>query len=404
MRNVEKIPAKVDAMKKIRIAAYCRVSKNESEQMSSLNFQIEYFKHYSNKDYETEVVKIYYDCGKSGLRKKSRIEYQNMFKDAKKGNFDYILTKSISRFSRNTVDILSDIRWLRELNVYVYFEKENIDTMRDDYELILTIYGMLSQEESRDMSENVKWGIRTKMKRGVLPVKIVYGYKKSNENLIICESKANIVKLFFREYLDGRTLKQIKKKLEELNVKSPSGKDTWDCKTINNMISNEKYMGNVIHQKTFIDDFLLGTRKENRGELEKVIIKNNHDAIISKSDFMKVQELKQKRSRCVIDENGNKVIRHNQYSSKSIYSNLLVCGHCGTSYRRRVERGKVVYRCGTRMDKGRDSCPESITIKETYIENRMEEEAKRQGISKNELVNKIKSIEVKENKLNNIFI
>ena len=367
MVKVEKILANEKEDKLLRVAAYCRISKNVDEQLSSLENQIAHFKSYENKENSVELVEIFYDYGKSGLRKKGRNEYQRMLASAFNNKFDYILTKSVSRFSRNTLDILIDVRKLREKHVYVYFEKERIDTKRDDYEIILAIYASLSQEESMGISKNITWGIRAKMKRGELAVKSIYGYRKVNDELEIVEKEADVVKLIFHEYLRGRTLKQIKELLKDFNIKSPSGKDKWDCKTINNMLSNEKYIGNVIQQKTFVSDTLTGKREINIGQIEKICIMNNHDSIISREDFEKVQELKKKRSRYIVDRDGNKVIRHNQYSSKSIYSNLLVCGYCRAPYRRRTERGKVVYRCATRMDKGRDKCPQSITLKEEYL-------------------------------------
>lgn len=396
---VEKIPAKVEEKNVIRVVAYCRVSKNTEDQILSLNTQIKYFQNLDGKDNSIELVKIYYDQGKSGLRKQGRSNYQKMINDGLEGKFDYIITKSVSRFARNTLDVLMDIRKLREHNVYVYFDKEKIDTSKPDYELILVIYSALAQEDSISKSKNVKWGIRNKMKRGELPVKAVYGYRKVNNELIVFEKEANVVKLIFHEYLRGRTLKQIKELLEDFNIKSPSGSDKWDCKTINNMLSNEKYIGNVTQQKTFVSDTLTGKREINIGQLEKVHILNNHEAIISKEDFEKVQQLKCRRSRYVIEENGHKVIRHNQYSSKSIYSNLLVCGYCGAPNRRRTERGKVVYRCATRIDKGRDSCKDSSTICEKKLENMVEQISMKLNLKKNEIEQNIGQIIIWNNEI-----
>lgn len=404
MLLVEKIPAKVKKKDVIRVAAYCRVSKNVEEQLSSLNTQIMYFRGLKNKENKIDLVDVYYDYGKSGLRKQGRASYQKMINDGLKGKFDYIITKSVSRFARNTLDILMDIRKLREHNVYVYFDKEKIDTSKPDYELILIIYSALAQEDSISTSKNVKWGIRNKMKRGELPVKTVYGYKKIKDDLIIDEDKAIVVKLIFQEYLRGSTLKQIKEILEDLNIKSPSGNDKWDCKTINKILSNEKYMGDVIQQKTFVSDTLTGKRETNIGQLEKVHILNNHDAIISKEDFEKVQQLKSRRSRYIIDENGNKVIRHNQYSSKSIYSNLLVCGYCGAPYRRRTERGKVVYRCATRMDKGRSECPNSITLEEDNLNEITNHKISLSNYTKSKFFEKVKQIEVIQDECKFVFI
>ena len=397
MIKVEKIPANEKGNKLIRVAAYCRVSKNVDEQLSSLEYQITHFESYKEKENDIELVEIFYDYGKSGLRRKGRNEYQRMIALALNNECDYILTKSVSRFSRNTLDVLVDVRKLREKHVYVYFEKEKIDTKRDDYEIILAIYASLSQEESIAASKNIAWGIRAKMKRGELAVKSIYGYRKVNDELVIVEKEAGVVKLIYFEYLRGRTLKQIKELLEDLEIKLPSSREKWDCKTINNILSNEKYIGNVIQQKTYVKDTLNGIRKENKGELEKVHILNNHEAIISEEEYNKAQELKKKRSRCIIDENGNKVIRHNQYSSKSIYSNLLVCGYCGASYRRRTERGKVVYRCATRIDKGRDKCQQSITLEEKCLKEYIEQETKN-----GDCINSCESVEMIEVFKNNI--
>lgn len=362
-----------------------------------------YFKGLKNKENKIDLIDVYYDHGKSGLRKSGRKNYQRMIADELQGKFDYIITKSVSRFARNTLDILRDIRELRKHNVYVYFDKENIDTAKLDYEIILTIYSALAQEDSISISKNVKWGIREKMKRGELPVKEVYGYRKINNELVIYEKEANVVRLIFHEYLRGRTLKQIKELLEDFNIKSPSGNENWDCKTINNILSNEKYIGNVTQQKTFVSDVLTGKREINIGQIEKVHIVNNHEAITSKEDFEKVQQLKSRRSRCIIDENGNKIIRHNQYSSKSIYSNLLVCSYCGAPYRRRTERGKIVYRCASRMDKGRKVCPNSVTLEKSNLSEIINHEISSSNYTKSDFFEKLKQIEVEKDEIKYVF-
>ena len=363
MSKVIKIPRKAKRKynKKTRTVAYCRVSGKDDVQLGSINNQKEHYQRMISDNPRLKLINIYFDYGKSGLRIQGRDAFQQMIKDAKQRKFNLIITKSISRFSRNTVDLVGTVRMLKKYNVNVYFEEENMNTKNLDSELYLSVFSALAQEQSRSLSENTKWGIKRKMEIGGYSVKTVYGYKKSEGRLVIDTEQAETVKLIYEMYLSGKTCKQISDYLSDENIQSPTNGCNWNARFIERVLCNEKYVGDVIFQKSFTENYVESKRVANRGEQNKYHIDNNHEAIIDESVYNKVQEEKQKRSRFEIDDNGNKVFRKHQYSKYEL-TNVLSCEYCGASYRRRTERGKVVYRCATRMEKGRSSCPKSITI------------------------------------------
>ena len=363
MKKVVKIPRKVRRKynKLIRTVAYCRVSGKEDEQLGSIENQIEHYNETITNNPKLRLVGIYHDYSKSGLRIKGRNDFKQMIKDGKQRKFNLIITKSISRFSRNTIDLVETIRTLNKYDVYVYFEEENMHTEKLETEMYLSIYAAVAQEYSRNRSEDIKWGIKRKMERGERIVKPVYGYNKEDGKLVVNYEQAKIVDVIYEMYLEGKTYKQIADYLNSNNIETPTKGCKWNPKFIERTLSSEKYIGDVIHQKTYTQDYLKPKRLTNMGEENKYVIANNHEAIISKEVYNKVQEEKQKRSRFYIDNNGNKVFKKHQYSRYEL-TNTLKCEYCGANYRRRTERGKVVYRCATRMDKGRSACSHSKTI------------------------------------------
>ena len=363
MSKVIKIPHKVKRKynKKTRTVAYCRVSGKDDVQLGSINNQKEHYQRIISDNPKLRLINIYFDYGKSGLRIQGRDAFQQMISDAKQRKFNLIITKSISRLSRNTVDLVGTVRMLKKYNVHIYFEEENMNTNDLDSELYLSIFSALAQEQSRSLSERTKWGIKRKMEIGGYSVKTVYGYNKIDGKLEVDKGQAEIVKLIFEMYLKGKTCKQISDYLNDENVKSPTDGCKWNARFIERALSNEKYVGDVIFQKSFIESYVKSKRVANKGEQNKYHIENNHEGIIDNNEYNKVQEEKCKRSRFEIDDKGNKTFKKHQYSKYEL-TNTLRCEYCGASYRRRTERGKVVYRCATRIEKGRGACPKSGPI------------------------------------------
>jgi len=284
--------------KPLKVAAYCRVSTEYEEQISSLESQVSHFSTLIQENPDWEFAGIYAEQ-ESGTDIENREEMNRMVKDCEQGKIDLILTKSLSRFSRNTVDTLITLHQLAEKNIAVYFEMEGLNSMDKNMLQVIRMAASLSQEESSSKSENIKWGIRAKFKQG--NVKLNYtnflGYTKDhNGNLVIVEDEAKIVKLIYTLFLDGYGYRQIKKHLESNHIKTVTGKDVWSTSTIDRILSNEKYVGNIISQKTYTKDFLTGKQVKNNGELPQYFIENNHQPIILKDIFDEVQKEKARRS------------------------------------------------------------------------------------------------------------
>ena len=281
-------------MSKLRVAAYCRVSTNHEEQESSLEAQISYYEKLITNHKDWKLVKIYAEKA-SGTQMKKRPEFIKMLKACRQGKIDLILTKSMSRFGRNTLDTLRVLYELFCLGVKVEIEKENLNNYNKEMRTIMGIYAAFSQEESKNMSDNIKWGIRAKMRSGGVCLNCTrfLGYDKDkNGRLIVVESEAVVVRKIFELYLQGFGVRKIKKYLEENGIKTVTGKDVWSTSTIDRILSNEKYVGDVLMQKSFTEDFLTGKRKKNEGELDMFFIKNDHEAIISREIFEMVQKRK----------------------------------------------------------------------------------------------------------------
>lgn len=350
------------------MAAYCRVSTREESQHGSIESQVLYYEQLINENPDWTLAGIYVDYG-SGLRRKGRKSLELMIEDACNGKIDYIITKSLSRFSRNTVDALEIIRLLKGRRVAMYFENEKIDTLEQSSEMELAIRCALAQEESRNMSENIMWGYKRKFERGdyFVNYKRFMGYRCENGNLEIIPEEAQTIRMIFYMYLMGKTLNQIKDELEKENIKTATGKDNWSTYVIQKMLKNEKYAGCTLMQKTYYPNYMTGIRKINRGEVDQYYMEDTHPAIISKDIYQKVQKEMEKRERVIHHTDGTLEINKKAYSGKYLFSNLLVCGHCGASYRRRTERGKVVWRCATRIEKGKVACNDSVTVKEDEL-------------------------------------
>ena len=286
------IPAKPKEVKKqkLRVAAYCRVSSTDPEQIASLESQVYYYerKIKSNKNWLYRGV--YYDVG-SGLRTEQRKGLAKMLRQAEKGKIDLILTKSISRLARNTVDVLEATRMLKDKGVDMFFENENLKLLDQQTEFVLTVISAVAQEESRNISENIKWGYQRKFERGEIQTKYknFMGYTEKNGELVIVPEEATIVKKIFELYAEGYSIRKICSYLEDNGIKTKTGKTKWAPNVIGKMLHNEKYKGCTLMQKTYSEDLLSGKRKKNRGEIKQYYYEDTHPAIVSKELYEKVQ-------------------------------------------------------------------------------------------------------------------
>ena len=358
--------------RKTRVAAYCRVSTDEEDQMNSLDTQVKYYTGKIAENPNWTMAGIYADEGITGTRTDKREKFMSLMRDCEKGKVDLILTKSTTRFARNTVDSLSWIRKLRAMGIGVYFEEQNLDSLKTENETLLGFFSVMAQSESESISANIKWGVQKRMKNGTYSLNFkLLGYRKGEDgNPYIVPEEAEIVRTLYQMVLDGASILMLKQYLEENHIKTPKGKDEWSMTVIRYMLSNEKYVGDVLYQKTFRTDCISKKAKVNRGEMTRYLISNNHPAIIDRDTFNLVQaELarrnnKRKKFDSSIKEQG-------KYSAKYALSELLICGSCGSSYKRtsKVFKGKTTYywRCIGRIEHGQSYCKDSAGIEEQML-------------------------------------
>ena len=321
---------------KRRVAAYARVSTDSEEQLTSYEAQVDYYTKLIKRNGDWEFVGVYTDEGISATNTKYRDGFNRMVQDAMDGKIDLIITKSVSRFARNTVDSLVTVRELKANNVEVYFEKENIYTFDGKGELLITIMSSLAQEESRSISENVTWGCRKRFADGKvsMPYSAFLGYEKGEDGQPkIVESEARIVRLIYKMFLEGKTPTYIAKYLTGENIPTPTGRSKWSVSTVESILRNEKYKGSALLQKTFTVDFLSKKKKVNEGEIPQYYVEDSHPAIISKEVYDLAQiELDKRRQ--------NKGYK----SSASAFSGKLYCGECGSVYGSKVWHSNLKYR------------------------------------------------------------
>jgi len=365
--------------KKLKVAAYCRVSTLLEQQEGSYEAQVDYYTEKINSNPNWKCAGIFADDGKSATQTKKRDDFNAMIDACMAGKVDLVLTKSVSRFARNTVDALQFIRKLKEKNIPVIFEKEGVNTMESGGELLITILSSQAQEESRNISENTRWGLTRRFENGIISVnhKKFLGYTKDEDgNLIVVPEEAVIVKRIFREYLKGSSILQIAKGLEADGIKTVTGLEHWHPGTINNMLSNEKFCGDVCMQKTYTIDFLTKKKVKNEGYAPQYYIEDNHEAIIAKELFHQVQVEKARRAslnKAAVTRKTNKAKKEkSKYSSKYVLTDLMVCAECGHAYRRQTwsKYGKksAVWRCEDRLKNGTSSkCNNSPTLKEEQL-------------------------------------
>ena len=377
-QNVTVIPARrkvgsqrtAAQVQKTRVAAYCRVSTDSEEQETSYEAQVQHYTDYIRSRPDWDFVEIYADDGISGTNTKKRDEFNRMIADCEAGKIDMVITKSISRFSRNTLDCLKYTRKLKALNIAVFFEKENINTLDSKGEVLLTIMASLAQQESESLSANVRMGIQYRNQQGKVQVNHNWflGYTKdAGGNLVIDPEQAEIVRRIYREYLEGASFLQIKRSLEADGIPNGAGHLKWHESNIQQILTNEKYIGDALLQKTYTISVLDKKRSPNNGQRPKYYVEGSHEAIISKDVFMRVQSEIARRAN--LNPDGKRRV----YSSKYALSGMVFCGHCGDIYRRVKwnNRGckSTVWRCVSRvLKKDVDfDCP-ARTVKEEVLQ------------------------------------
>lgn len=353
IRKIEPLIPKLPVKK--RVAAYARVSSGKDAMLKSLSAQVSYYSDFIQKQCGWEYVGVYADEALSGT-KDTRAEFQRLLSDCRSGKIDLIITKSISRFARNTVTMLETIRELKGLNIDVFFEKENIHSISGDGELMLTILASFAQAESHSVSENCKWRIRKRFAEGELVnLRFLYGDSIKVGQIEIDPDQAGIVRMIFDDYTSGMGCSLIAKKLRNMGMPRPRG-GTWNSERVAEIIKNEKYAGNALLQKKYVEDHLTKTVVRNYGMLPKYYAEGTHTAIIDEATFRKAQEIMAKNRELSARK---KDPRQYPFTSK------IVCGKCGKKYKRKVTKGRVYWNCSTYLEFGRDSCharqiPEAI--------------------------------------------
>lgn len=363
-------------MRPKRVAAYCRVSTDREEQEHSFETQKAMYTEMIMMKPTWQMAGIYADEGITGTVAKKRPGFMKMIGDCRKGKIDMIVTKSVSRFSRNNLDCLMYVRELKQLGIPIIFEKEGINTIQVSSELLLTLFGALSQAESESISMNVKLGIRQSLKNGNVrfSYKTFLGYRKGADGQPeIVPEQADIVRRIYNNFLAGATYLEIAKRLTEENVPTMGGGNRWFSERIKSILKNEKYKGDALLQKTYITDPISKRVKKNNGELPMYYVENSHPAIIERRIFDRVQEeIARRAGKKKVKQTGTKT-ELGRYSGKYALTELLYCGECGTPYRRctwsRNGKKKIVWRCVSRLDYGKKYCKNSPSVEESRLHN-----------------------------------
>ena len=379
--NIIVIPAKVETPQEqekkrhLRVAAYCRVSTDSEEQLSSYENQLAYYTEKIMKEPGWTMAGVFADEGITGTSTCKRKEFLRMIRQCRQGKIDMILAKSVSRFARNTVDTLNFTRELRGLGIPVIFEEQNINSIYPESEFLITLHGAFAQAESESTSSRVRWGKRQSMKSGraIMQYKWLLGYEKGPDGKpAIVPEQAEIVRFIYDRYLAGDTLQGIKETLEAQRHLTAAGNTTWTTVNIRSILTNEKYCGDVLLQKTFIQDCISKKVIPNTGQLPKYLIQNHHEGIVSRETFDAVQlEMARRNAKAGATRKSTPTGR-GKYSGKHVLSNLLFCGECGTAYRRCVwtQHGvkRPVWRCVSRLDYGKKFCTQSPTLDEEPLQ------------------------------------
>ena len=380
-RRVRVIPATAQAHTAVprkggkqRVAAYCRVSTNSEEQLNSYAAQKSYYTQRIEETPDWEMAGIFADEGLSGTSMKKRTEFNRMIAACKRGRIDIILTKSLSRFARNTVDCLNTVRMLKAKGIGVIFEKENVNTLTEYSEFLITLFSGFAQAESESLSKNVKWGKQKSAEAGnvTFQYKKLLGYRRGEDGKPeIVPEEAETVRRIFRRYLEGASLGDIKKELEVDGIPTSEGVKGWSYQVIQNILTNEKYIGDALMLKTYVTDPISKKVVKNLGDQPMYYVENNHPAIIPKEIFNRAKEEMARRAskRRVMQKRGK--TEQGKYSARYALSELLVCGECDTPYKRctwaRNGKKRIVWRCVSRLEFGTKYCHSSPTLDEARL-------------------------------------
>ena len=388
MANVKKIPKKTVTViepKKVlivdkekhrqkRVAAYCRVSTDSDEQLTSYVTQKKVYTEMIARNPEWEFAGLYADEGISGTRADKRPQFTQMIKDCNAGKIDIIITKSVSRFARNTVECLEYVRMLKAKGISIIFEEQNIDTMKCDSELFLVMYAGFAQSESESMSKNITWSNRKNFADGkvVFRYSQLLGYRKGeNGEPEIVPEEAAVVERIFQMFLAGMTLRDISAELQSENITFPDKEFMFIKRMVQNILRNEKYCGDCILQKTVTVDCITKERKINQGEAPMYLVENNHPPIVSREIFNRTQEELSRRNALPAKSTKTALTSSGKYSKYAL-TDVLICGECGSRYKRctwaRNGKKKIVWRCISRLDYGTKYCTKSPTIEEEPLQ------------------------------------
>lgn len=359
-----------------RVAAYCRVSTKQEEQLNSYETQVRYYTDHINREPGWKLAGIYADKGITGTSMKKRDEFNKLIRQCKRGKVDMIIVKSISRFARNTLDCLKITRMLRELKVDVYFEEQNLHSIDPSSEFYISIYGSVAQSESENISHNVAWGKARSAKDGnvFFAYKSFLGYRRGADGKPeINPEQADTVRRIYDRFLAGNSLQQIANGLTADGIPTPMGKAVWQASVVQSILSNEKYKGDALLGKTYVEDCISKKVRVNAGERPQYYVENNHPAIIDAATFARVQEeLARRASKRKVKQTGT-TTEQGKYCGKYALTELLICGECGTPYRRCTwtvgGKKRIVWRCINRLDYGKKYCHHSPTMEEAPLQN-----------------------------------
>lgn len=380
--NVVVIPANPEAAKnrtakrQLRVAAYCRVSTDDEEQLTSYEAQKAYYtdKIMTNPDWT--MAGIFADEGISGTSTAKRKEFNRLIRSCRQGKVDVVMVKSISRFARNTLDCISYTRMLQALGVAVIFEKENINTLEMDSELLITMMGAFAQAESESMGANIRWGMREAMRQGKANIRYdnLYGYEKGEDGKPkIIPEQAEVVRRIYESYLAGQSLRMIRDALEQDGIPNIKGIVSWHPAVLQSILANEKYCGDVLRQKTYIEDTISKRVRKNTGQLPMYLIQNHHEGIVSREMFNAAQAELARRNAGKAPSRKQAPTGRAKYSAKYALSDRLICGECGSLHRRCVwthhGQRRVVWRCISRIDYGSRYCHEAPTLDEKPLQD-----------------------------------
>ena len=360
---------------KKRVAAYCRVSTDEAEQLASYASQIRYYTDMINNRADWRMVEVYADESITGTLAYKRDQFLRMIQDCRDGKIDMVITKSISRFARNVVDVIKYVRILKKLEISVYFEEERIDTLSMDGEMMLAVLGAVCQQEAGNISANVVKGLRMKMSRGELvgySACLGYDYDEEKNNLVINEEEANLVKYIFKRYLDGAGANAICKELVNLGARTKKDNFNWTPAAVMGILSNEKYVGDLVQGKSYVVNPLTKRRMINHGEKDMYLVTDNHPSIISREDFAKAKEIRQSRAK--YKKKPAVPGKVSPSGRKYAFSHMLTCGYCGSVLIRHqcnvgTKWHKITWICSHKIYDGSKSCPSSKGLADAAIKD-----------------------------------